>query len=66
MLIQSGVFIHQGYLGFCHILGKYSANPHAPGMHMQHDLGRLFLVHVKVVLQYIDDEIHGGIIVIQQ
>ena len=46
--------------------GIDAADTHAVTMHLQHHLGRLFTGHREDRLQNGDDEIHGGVIVIEQ
>ncbi len=48
------------------VAGVDAANTATFGMHFKHDTHGAFMIHPENVLQNVDDEIHGGEIVIQQ
>ncbi|MNC63030.1 hypothetical protein D3C75_1131180 [compost metagenome] len=56
---------HLGDLGFGHFVGEDAADPDAMLVHMQHDAGRVFPALLEEPFQHIDDELHRGVVVIQ-
>src|SRR5258708_28187335 len=65
MLVLARVVDSLGDLGLGHLVGIDTANPHALLMDVKHDLGRLFAVLLEDVLQDVDDELHGGVVVVE-
>ena len=57
---------HQGYFGFRYLICEHTTDTFALGMHLQHDARRSRAVHPKELFQDIDDELHGGVIVVEQ
>ncbi len=53
-------------LGFCDVFGIHAAYGGSLIMYLEHDLCCPFLIHQKKHLQNLDDEFHGGEIIIQQ
>ena len=54
------------YLGFSDVFRVNAAYGRTLIMYLEHDLRRSFLSHRKKSLQYVNDELHGGEIVVQQ
>ena len=57
---------HLVHLGFGDFIGEYSAHADALLMHMQHYPGGLLGIHLEKRLQYMDDEFHRGVVVVEQ
>jgi hypothetical protein len=57
--------VYLRYLCFCHFTGEYTANAAASGVHVEHDLGRLFSIHREKHLQDLDDELHRREVIVQ-
>ena len=57
---------HLGYLGFGDVLGVHAAYGGTLVVYLEHDLRRAFQAHRKKRFQHLDDELHGGEIVVHQ
>lgn len=55
-----------GHLGLGDIARKNPADANAAGMDMQHNLGGFFPIQMEEGLQDLDDEFHGGEVIIDQ
>ena len=66
MLMLSRVSDHLSYLGLCDFICKDPADPFALGMYLEHNASSLGAVHREKTLQDIDDEFHGGVVVINE
>src|SRR3989344_899215 len=66
MLVLLGVRLYLFHFGCCNIPGKYTAYAHAFAMDLEHDLGRTLATQRKEALQDRHDEIHGGVVVVEQ
>ena len=66
MLVQAGKIIHLRHLGFSHFAGIDTTQATATRMHMEHDLRGLLHVHGKELLQHLDDEVHRGVVIVEQ
>src|SRR3954469_13740826 len=66
MLVLLGVRPYLLHFGCSDILWIDAADPHALTVHLQHDLGRPFAAQEEEFLQNENDEIHGGIVVVQE
>mgnify|MGYP003383504245 CR=1 FL=1 len=55
-----------GHLGLGDVARKEPADANAAGMDMQHDLGSFFPIQMEEGLQNLDDEFHGGKVVVEQ
>ncbi len=66
VLVHPRKIIDLGNLGLGHLPAVGPAHPFATGMHMQHDLGGLLDIHGKKMLQHLDDEIHRGVVIVEQ
>src|SRR5689334_15955919 len=65
MLMAPCEFNHLGDLGFRDLIGENAADTHAVTMDMEHDLHGFFAGLVKELLQYVDDELHRRVVVVQ-
>ncbi|MNQ90045.1 hypothetical protein D3C85_1053720 [compost metagenome] len=65
VLVTARRLDHLGDLGLGHFVGEDAANPDAMLVHMQHDAGRVFPALLEEPFQHVDDELHGGVVVIQ-
>lgn len=61
----AGEIHHLCHLGLGNLVGEHAALPDAVMMDMQHDLGRRLDVLVEELLQYMDDEFHRRVVVVQ-
>ncbi len=57
---------HLGYLGLCDFIGKNPTFADTMMMNMKHDTGRFFPVLLEKALHYMDDKLHGSVVIIQQ
>ena len=57
---------HLSYLGLCDFICKDPAHSFSLGMNLQHNPSCLGAVHRKETLQDIDNEFHGGVVVIDE
>src|SRR5260370_9954034 len=65
MLVLARVVDRLCDLRLGHFVGIDTTNSHALLMDVQHDLGRLFAVLLEDVLQHVDDELHGSVVVVE-
>src|SRR5690606_21729205 len=66
MLVESRIFVDLRHLGFGDFTREDAANAAAAGVDVQHDLGGLVEVHAEEADQYVDHEVHRGVVVVQQ
>lgn len=66
MLMLLGVGTDLRNLGFRNLIGEYTTDTFAPGMHFEHHPGGLLAVHRKYALKYIHYKLHRRVVVIQQ
>src|SRR5262245_51770092 len=52
--------------GGCHVPGIDPTDANAFPVHLEHDLGGPLPGHAKEFLQYHDDKLHGGVVVVEQ
>src|SRR5579859_3970655 len=57
---------HLSHFGLGNLVGEYAAHPLTLGMDLQHNAGCLGAIHGEEALQDVDDELHGGIVVVDQ
>lgn len=57
---------HQCNFSFSYFISKYTAFSHAVLMYMQHDLGGITQVLAEELLQYMNNELHRGEIIVQK
>src|SRR5690606_30980402 len=66
VLVESRIFVDLRHLGFGDFTREDAANAAAAGVDVQHDLGGLVEVHAEEADQYVDHEVHRGVVVVQQ
>ena len=57
---------HLSYLGLCDFISKDPAHSFSLSMDLEHNPSCLGAVHRKETLQDIDNEFHGGVVVIDE
>src|SRR5690554_3089873 len=60
------MLIHLGCFGFSYVTAVDSANRLPLSMNLKHDLCRFFCRHMEKLYQYVDDELHRSIIIVEQ
>lgn len=58
--------VHLADFAFGNIFGIHPANPHPPGVDMQHDLRRLLFIHTEEDLKDFDDKFHRRKVIVQK
>src|SRR5690606_11894554 len=66
MLMLAGVGGHLSDLGFGDLERKHAADALSLGMNFEHDARRRRPIHCKNALEYVDDELHRSVVVVQQ
>ena len=66
MLVHARIFVDLRHLRLGDLAGEHAAHATPAGMHVQHDLGRFFDIHREKAHQYLDNEVHRGVVVVQQ
>src|SRR6187397_1629840 len=66
MMMVTGVGSNQGNFGFRYFICEHTTDAFALGMYLEHDACRSHTVHTEELLQDIDDELHGRVIVVEQ
>src|SRR3954462_4376319 len=66
MLVLPCKVHYLGNLRFRHLIGINATDPDAPLVHMEHDSCGLFPTLVEKPLENMNNELHGGIVVIEQ
>src|SRR5690606_4141366 len=66
VLVHAGARVDRGYLGFGHFAREDTADATSPGVDVEHHLGGALQVHAEELLQHGHDEVHGGVVVVQQ
>jgi len=66
MLAFPGVLIDLHSLGLGNVTGEQPANGPSLCMDGQHDLGRQLTIQVKKHLEHFDNEIHRGVVIVEQ
>ena len=57
---------NKGHFGFRYFICEHTADAFALGMYLEHDARRSRSVHTEELLQDIDDELHGRVIVVEE
>jgi len=57
---------HLSHLGLCNFISKDPAHSFSLGMNLEHNASCLGAVHREESLQYVDDEFHGGVVVVDE
>src|SRR4029078_12642189 len=66
MLVLPCKVHYLGDLRFRHLIGINATDADAPLVHMEHDSRGLFPALVEKPLEHMHDELHGGVVVIEQ
>src|SRR5882757_8188493 len=66
MLMLSRIRDHLSHLGLCNFISKDPAHSFSLGMNLEHNASCLGAVHREESLQYVDDEFHGGVVVVDE
>ena len=66
MMMVTGIRGHQGHFGFRYFVCEHAADAFALGMYLQHYARRRRAVHAEELLEHVDDELHRGVIVVEQ
>src|SRR6187549_1366149 len=66
MMMVTGVGGNQGNFGFRYFICEHTTDAFALRMYLEHDASRSHSVHTEELLQDIDDELHGRVIVVEQ
>ncbi len=64
--MAAGEFNDLGHLGLRHLEGEQAADPDPMPVDMQHHLDRLFAGLAEYLLQDVNDELHRGVVVVEQ
>src|SRR5215813_15126181 len=65
VLVLAGIVHGLRHLGLGNLVGIHAAHAHALLMDVKHDPGRFFAILLKYVLQDVDHELHGSVVVVE-